>query len=351
MTLKQRIDAFDKLGQFLIQFKDNIKESSLSAINNLYYDKLKTEIKKAEINNRWFIEENVIFSLVSWANLLKENLLSKWVQAYTFTDRPIKVGVVQAGNIPLVGFHDFLSVLISGHIFVGKTSSKDDNLPRFLSEILINIEPQFTKYIFWEERLTNIDAVIATGSNNTARYFEYYFGKKPNIIRKNRSSWAIISGQETKEELYLLGSDIFRYYGLGCRNISKLFVPDDYDFIPFFEAIEPFSYLYNNNKYANNFDYNQSVYLMNQIKFLENGFFMVKEDIADHSPLSVAFYERYSKLNTVITRIESQKNEIQLVASSKGEVKGTIPFGQAQIPQLWDYADNIDTLQFLTNLS
>ena len=350
MKLSDRIRAFSILGDFLGQFTDDTKDSKLSDLNNTYFDALKLEIIKAEVNNRWFVERNVLFAIDSWAKLLKEDLLRRWVESYKFSDKGQNIGVVQAGNIPLVGFHDFLSVLISGHNFIGKASSKDDNLPRFLSDILISIEPSFKDKISWVERLSNYDAVIATGSDNTARYFEYYFGKKPNIIRKNRSSWAIITGEETKEDLYKLGEDIFNYYGLGCRNISKIFVPDAYDFTSFFEAIEPFKWVYNNNKYANNFDYNQSVYLMNQIKFLENGFFMVKEDVNFHSPLSVAFYENYSTMSFVHERIKAHKNDIQLIASARGEISNTIPFGQAQTPQLWDYADNIDTLKFLSEL-
>ena len=350
MILKDRINAFSTLGDFLLQFSGKEKNTKLSLLNSKFYDKLFDEFKKAEINNRWFIEENLFYAAKSWASLLNKDLLEQWTKSYALENSSKKIGVIQAGNIPLVGFHDFLSVLISGHSFIGKASSKDDNLPRFLSKVLIEIEPRFKSKVSWVERLVDFDAVIATGSDNSSRYFEYYFGKKPNIIRKNRSSWAVITGNETHEELSLLGEDIFRYYGLGCRNISKFFVPDGYDFKNFFEAIESFSWVYNNNKYANNYDYNQSVYLMNQIKFLQNGFFMVKEDISQHSPLSVAFYETYSKLSTVQQRIENQQDDIQLVCSANGKIENTIPFGQTQIPQLWDYADNIDTLEFLSNL-
>jgi len=195
-----------------------------------------------------------------------------------------------------------------------------------------------------------VDAIIATGSDNSARYFEYYFGKKPNIIRKNRSSWAVLTGKETKEDLFLLGKDIFSYYGLGCRNISKFFVPDNYDFTAFFEAIESYSYVYNNNKYANNFDYNQSVYSMNLLDYLQNGFLILKEEIGHHSPLSVIFYENYSNIKTVQARVENQANDIQCVCSLDKNIDNAIPFGQAQEPDLWDYADNIDTLQFLSKL-
>ena len=350
MSIKERIQAFCTLGLFLGQFKYSKKHLNLEFLNHQFYNLMESELETAENKNRWFIKENLLFAIDAWAILLTEANLTKWVSSYTFPEDTLNVGVIQAGNIPLVGFHDFLSILISGHNFVGKASSKDDNLPQFISKVLIAIDPRFKEKIHWAERLNKIDAVIATGSNNTARYFDYYFGKKPNIIRKNRSSWAIITGEESEEELSLLGKDIFSYYGLGCRNISKLFVPDNYDFKYFFEAIESYRGVYNNNKYANNFDYNQSVYLMNQIKFLENGFFIVKEDIAYHSPLSVAFYENYSNIKLVEERISTHAKEIQLVSSSKGKIKNTTPFGEAQDPQLWDYADNIDTLYFLSKL-
>lgn len=350
MTINERINAFSTLGSFLLQFSRQEKNSNLSALNDLYYEMFLLEIKKAEINNRWFIEENVLHAINAWGTLLNKDLLTEWIQVYSFTNSPKNVGVIQAGNIPLVGFHDFLSVLISGNHFVGKASSKDDNLPRFLSDILITIEPRFKNHISWTDRLKNIDAVIATGSNNSSRYFEYYFGNKPNIIRKNRSSWAILTGKETTKELQLLGEDIFRYYGLGCRNISKIFVPEGYDFKAFFEAIEPYLWVYNNNKYANNYDYNQSVYLMNLVDFLQNGFLILKEDIGHHSPLSVIFYEKYSKIETVKARIKDLKENIQCICCSDGVVDNSIALGNAQKPDLWDYADNIDSLKFLSNL-
>ena len=350
MKLEERIIAFSQLGTFLnlwLQKKD--LTPSLKTTTKYYHD-FSTIIKDAEQKNRWFTQENIKFALQTWADTLNEQNIKDWVQKYPTQQNTKKIGVIQAGNIPLVGFHDFLSVLISNHIFIGKSSSKDNVLPLFLSQILIAIEPRFADRIIWTERMSNIDAIIATGSDNTARYFEYYFGKYPNIIRKNRSSWAILTGEETKEELSLLGEDIFRYYGLGCRNISKLFVPDNYNFNLFFEAIEPYKFVYNNNKYANNYDYNSSIYLMNQTPHLSNGFLLLKEDIKSHSPLAVVFYENYSNLKTINSRIELEKKEIQCILSNKKEIKNTLPFGTTQNPKLWDYADNIDTLAFLTNL-
>ena len=350
MELEKRIIAFAQLGTFLRQWLQQKELPKTLGMTKEYYQKIDDIVRKTEQQNRWFTPENIKFALQAWSDILTEENLKKWLEKYPTQYQIKKVGVIQAGNIPLVGFHDFLSVLISNHIFVGKTSSKDHILPLFLSEILVAIEPQFAEKIIWTERLSDIDAIIATGSDNTARYFEYYFGKYPNIIRKNRSSWAILTGEETKEELQLLGEDIFRYYGLGCRNISKIFVPDNYDFTPFFEAIASYKQVYNNNKYANNYDYNSSIYLMNQTPHLSNGFLILKEDIKSHSPLSVVFYEYYSKLETVESRIQTEKEQIQCVVSNNSKIKNTLAFGETQKPHLWDYADNIDSLTFLTNL-
>lgn len=350
MNLNDRIKAFSQLGLFLQQFSTGVKNPELSVLNDSFFDAFYLEVKKAEIQNRWFIEDNVMHAIQAWADLLDKKNLEEWTKKYNYQNDTIKIGVIQAGNIPLVGFHDFLSVIISGHHFVGKTSSKDDVLPKFLSKILIQIDKRLANYIDWQPMLKNIDAIIATGSDNSSRYFEYYFGKQPNIIRKNRSSWAILNGQESEASLKLLGEDIFRYYSLGCRNVSKLFVPKDYDFKSFFEAIEPYAEVYNNNKYANNFDYNQSVYLMNQVQFLQNGFVILKEDTGHHAPLSVIFYEYYDNAEALKQKIAIHENDLQCICAMDSKIEGSIPFGQAQKPELWDYADKIDTLSFLSGL-
>ena len=350
MNIEDRINAFSLLGDFLQQFPLNKKNDKLSKLNHQFYDLFWEELQQAEIRNRWFVKENSLQAIDAWAKVLTDDNLHLWISKYSFSPSAKRVGVVLAGNIPLVGFHDFLSVLISGNQFIGKMSSKDDRLPQFLSQLLIAIDARFETQIVWTDRLKNIDAIIATGSDNSARYFEYYFGKLPHIIRKNRSSWAILSGNESSDELFKLGKDLFNYYGLGCRNVSKLFVPNGYDFKTFFEAIEPYNYVYNNNKYANNYDYNQSVYLMNQISFLQNGFVILKEDIGLHSPLSVIFFEYYSNIKTVQERIKYHKTDIQCLCTSNTNIEDSIAFGETQSPNLWDYADNIDTLNFLSNL-
>ncbi|MFN2262367.1 MAG: acyl-CoA reductase, partial [Psychroflexus sp.] len=186
--------------------------------------------------------------------------------------------------------------------------SNDKVLLPFLAEALIEIEPEFQNKIrFTENKLENFDAVIATGSNNTARYFEYYFKNKPNIIRKNRNSVAVLSGRETKNELKTLGEDVFRYFGLGCRNISKLFVPKIYKFDTFFESIFEYKTYIDHHKYANNYDYNKAVYLMSSVKLLDNNFLILKEDSNYASPIGCLFYETYENEDELQNKLESDK--------------------------------------------
>tara|TARA_R110002074_G_scaffold32501_3_gene90868 strand:- start:5057 stop:5827 length:771 start_codon:yes stop_codon:yes gene_type:complete len=255
-----------------------------------------------------------------------------------------------AGNIPLVGFHDFLSVLISGHHVLVKQSSNDKHLLPYLAKYLEYAEPQFKgKIKFTEEKIENFDAVIATGSNNTARYFEYYFKNKPSIIRNNRNSVAVLTGNETSAELKNLSEDIFRYYGLGCRNVSKLFVPRGYKFETFFEAIYHWHPIVEKAKYANNYDYNKAVYLMSEFDMLENGFFMIKEDESYASPIATLFYEYYDDLSGLKETLEAKKEQIQCIVSN-GFIKNEIAFGATQKPQLWDYADDVDSIKFLSSI-
>jgi hypothetical protein len=255
-----------------------------------------------------------------------------------------------AGNIPLVGFHDFLSVLLTGHKVVAKLSSNDKHLLPFLAKYLEVIEPEFKGCInFTEHKLENFDAVIATGSNNTARYFEYYFRNKPAIIRKNRNAVAILNGDEAKIQLEALSNDIFRYYGLGCRNVSKLFVPKGYNFDLFFNAIYKWHPIIQETKYANNYDYNKAVYLMSQFDMLENGFLMLKEDESYASPIATLFYEFYDSKIDLEKKLKAERDKIQCIVS-KGFTSQEIAFGKTQHPQLWDYADNVDTVEFLLKI-
>jgi hypothetical protein len=286
MTLDSRLNAFSKLGLYL----QNYTQSKYTSDN--FLQKLTNISRKAEIQNAWFTSEQIHNSLEAWAKALQKDLLNTWLEAYTLKNTSSKtIAVVMAGNIQLVGFHDFLCVLLSGHRFVGKLSSNDQVLLPFLADELIAIEPEFqNKIAFTKDKLPTFDAVIATGSNNTARYFEYYFKDKPHIIRKNRNSVTVLDGHETQAQLEALGVDIFQYFGLGCRNVSKLFVPEGYDFDLFFKAMYNFKDYINHHKYANNYDYNKAVYLMSSIQLLDNGFLLLKEDKQFSSPIGTLFY-------------------------------------------------------------
>jgi len=344
--------CFIELGKFLSQFSlDNNRKNEAVLHNDLYFDRFVDLIHLSQSHNGWFTPEQVYFSVQSWANALTDENLNKWLSAYNFSNVTTKtVGLILAGNIPLVGFHDFLSVLISGHKVLVKTSSNDQHLIKFLANYLIAVNPDFEKYItFTDGKLENFDAVIATGSNNTARYFEYYFKDKPSIIRKNRNSVAVLTGDETKEDLINLGEDIFRYFGLGCRNVSKLFVPKGYDFKDFFEAIYEYKDVIYYEKYSNNYDYNKAVFLMSNFKLLDNEFLTLKEDSSYASPISSVFYEYYDDIEMLKSQLKKDAEQIQCVVSND-IIENSIPFGKTQKPELWDYADNVDTIQFLMQL-
>ncbi len=353
MDLRQRINAFVELGKFLKQFsEDPFKENNAILHSDLFFDGFKHQIKIAQEHNAWFTKENLIFAFNGWSKSLTESSINSWIINYNFNNlKSKKVAIIMAGNIPLVGFHDFLSVLISGHDVVVKQSSNDKHLLPFLAKYLETVEPDFKgKITFTVDKLADFDAVIATGSDNTARYFEYYFKGKPSIIRKNRNSLAVLTGQETETELEALSEDIFRYYGLGCRNVSKMLVPKDYDFQNFFQAMYKWHPIIHQNKYANNYDYNKAVYLMSEFDMLENGFLMIKEDSSYASPIATVFYEYYENSEALKDKLEADSDKIQCIVS-KGLLDTEIPFGQTQNPQLWDYADNVDTIDFLLKIS
>ena len=344
--------SFVELGNFLRQFSEegNVKVASVLQ-NDLFFDDFASLIVLSQSHNGWFTPEQVKFSVQSWAKALTVDNLNQWLSNYDFSKiEPKKVGLILAGNIPLVGFHDFISVLISGHDVLVKTSSNDQHLLKFLAKYLISIQPELnSKITFVEGKLEGFDAVIATGSNNTARYFEYYFKDKPSIIRKNRNSVAVLDGTETFEDLVGLGEDIFRYFGLGCRNVSKLFVPKGYNFDNFFKAMYEYRDVIQYEKYANNYDYNKAVFLMSNFQLLDNEFLTIKEDVSYASPISSVFYEFYENLEEITTRLNADAEQIQCVVS-KNLIPNSVTFGQTQQPRLWDYADNVDTLAFLNNL-
>ncbi len=352
MTLETKKSVFVELGKFLKQFseKDTIKKSDVLH-NDIFFDDFEKLILLSQSHNGWYTPEQVYFAIHSWAEALTTENIEKWLSAYPAelfdTKEEKTVALILAGNIPLVGFHDFLSVLITGNKALIKTSSNDQHLLPFLAKYLIAVDENLKdKITFVEGKLENFDTVIATRSNNTARYFEYYFKDKPSIIRKNRNSAAVLNGKETQQELEALGEDIFRYFGLGCRNVSKLFVPKGYSFDAFFQGIFKYQEVIHYEKYANNYDYNKAVFLMSNFKLLDNGFLTIKEDASYASPISSVFYEFYDDIQTLQNRLETDAEQIQCIVSND-LIKNSIPFGETQNPQLWDYADNVDTITFL----
>lgn len=344
------LEAFVKLGNLFRTFCDSKSDTITS--NEPWFETFNETITLAGHHNGWFTEENILFALDGWADQLTQEKLSDWLSAYTLeTNKTKTVAIIMAGNIPLVGFHDFLAVLITGNKVLAKLSSNDKVLLPLIAKYLIAIEPSLKdKIIFTEEMLKNFDAIIATGSNNTARYFEHYFGKKPHIIRRNRNSIAVLTGDENSNELQALGEDIFRYYGLGCRSVSKLFVPKGYDFDAFFKAIFDYNLIIQKAKYANNYDYNKAVYLMSEFKILENGFLMLKEDESYASPIASLFYEHYDSSEELKERLLKEEEKIQCIVSSNFMVNET-SFGTTQKPNLSDYADGVDTVDFLLKTS
>jgi hypothetical protein len=341
MKLEERIILFSKLGDILGQKLEN---GQLDSIINL-----------AQSKNPWFTKDNIKLSI---SGILKYFLsepkivafVNKYPDDYFNPSRPFNVGIVAAGNLPLVCFQDVLQVLIAGHKVLLKPSSQDEVLIGYLRELMVEIEPQVADYFNFSDRLNITDAVIATGSGNTSRYFEYYFANKPNIIRKNRNSVAVISGNETKTQLSNLGDDIFSYFGLGCRNVSHMFVPQGYDFSTFFESIEYWNIITMHSKYNNNYEYMKSIYLVNRESHLDNGFLLLKESEAVASPISVLFFQYYSSLDQVKTWLKINEDQVQVVVSSNPEISN-IPLGKTQNPELNDYADNLDVIEFLNKVS
>ena len=334
MNLSARIKAFVKLGEYL---KIEI------------YDKHEDQIKQAEVLNPWFTRENIAQALSAYSTQLQEDMLFSWLSPYKVqkVKESKTVLVVMAGNIPLVGFSDFLAILISGHKVIVKMSGNDNILLKLLVDKLISIDPYFKDTIKFIDDVKGkeIDAVIATGSDNSSEYFEYYFKDLKKIIRKNRRSIAILDGTESDKQLNGLAKDVFSYFGLGCRNVSKLFLPNKYDLNKLFQVFYPYNKIIEHKKYLNNYEYNKAIFLMGGNKLIENGFLLMKEDDSLFSPVAMLYYEYYDDINNVSKFIQENSNQIQCVVS-----KDNILFGNSQQPHLWDYADGIDTIQFLKNL-
>ena len=318
-----------------------------------------TAVNRSNAENPWFTRSNVILAFKGIVKLLEENALRAFYSQYPISstnDNKKRIGLVMAGNIPMVGFHDLMCILLSGNIAVVKLSSVDKILMNYLFDLMLSIDPGLKQSIVIVDKLSGIDAVIATGSNNSSRYFEYYFGKYPHIIRKNRNAVAVLTGNEAEEDLKLLGYDIFNYFGLGCRNVSKLYVPQGYMFDTFFKSISSFgNELLMHNKYVNNYDYHHALFLLEKVKFLTNNFLIVKEDESIATPVSVLNYEMYDDLNILVQKLIQQADDIQCIISSN---ELNMPkfkemhfnFGEAQYPAVNDFADGIDTMKFISEL-
>jgi hypothetical protein len=335
MTIEDRLEAFEKLGKY-IRAIDEVESAAVFG--------------KARAENLWFTPGSINLAFDGIQRYLDRRKMAEWVAPYDLNLRQEKtIAVVMAGNIPLAGFHDFLTVLMAGHSIMAKLSSKDSVLLSFLSEKLVAIEPRFRSKIALPSRLKNFDAVIATGSDNSSRYFNYYFGKYPHVIRKNRTSCAVLSGTESPEELRLLGRDVFSYFGLGCRNVSKIFIPEDFDPVSLLKAWDVYVDIIHHNKYHNNYEYQKSILLVNKLPFFDSGFIILQENEKLVSPISVVYLERYKSAADLEGKIGAIADKIQCTV---GTMKpALVPFGQAQSPELRDYADGVDTMKFLEALS
>jgi hypothetical protein len=349
---KNIIKELVSLGRFLSQFSTE-KPSRCPTIanNNIFFDGFIDQLKLASKFNGWFTKENICFALKQWSELLKEKSLVQWLSNYPNSNsQPKTIALIMAGNIPLVGFHDFLACIVTGHNIIIKQSSNDRHLLPFIVSYLIHEESLIkSKIKFVDNKIEKFDAVIATGSNNTARYFNAYFKNKPSIIRNNRNSIAILNGNESENDLKNLSNDIFRYYGLGCRSVSKIYVPKNYDFDMLFKAVYKWHPVINVRKYLNNYDYNKAVYIMSEFDIIENGFLMLKEDRRLSSPIATLFYEYYDNVSELKSKLKVISSKIQCIVANGFNSK-EIKFGSTQSPALKDYADGVDTVDFLLKI-
>ena len=333
MNLKDRISLFSTLGE-------QIKADSKTFFGDT--------ISKAQILNPWFSKSNIDTAISSITVMLEKDNLISWLSDYSIKEKEIKtILLIMAGNIPFVGFHDLLCILISGNKAIIKMSSKDNVLMKSIIDQIIFINPQMKDFIIISNEIVKckFDATIATGSDNSSKYFDYYFNPDNSIIRKNRRSIAVIDGTETQKELELFADDIFLYFGLGCRSISKVFLPINYDLDKLFKAFFKYKDIIKHLKYANNYDYNKTIYLMNKQNLLDNGFVLLKEDSSIQSPISMLFYQYYNNREDLDRYIKLNASLFQCIVS-----KHDVPFGKSQFPRLNDYADNIDTLNFLLKI-
>ncbi len=311
---------------------------------------LKSVILKTYVKNNWLTESNYWKSIGYWKEALTKESLSAFVKPYQYSINPRKVGIIMAGNIPLVGFHDLICVLLSGNKAIIKPSSEDEHVIKEIVNILIDHHKEFDTLITVVDKLTNIEAAIATGSNNSFKYFEYYFKDIPNLLRKNRKSLAILSGNETDEELELLSNDVFEYFGLGCRNVSLILLPQDMDITRVIDNFEKHNNLKNHNKFANNYTYHRAILLMNNEQHLDNGFALYKHRKDLNAPLACINYAHYNSLEEIEQFLDQNNQEIQCIVGNSSTYS-KVNLGNAQTPNLQDFADDINTLEFLENLN
>ncbi|QOR74040.1 acyl-CoA reductase [Cruoricaptor ignavus] len=344
MEMQGKVSALAKVGDFLGNF--------LLTDEVAYGDQQRNFagiLQRSEIENPWFTQQNLRFALNSWAELLNEENLNNWLENYDFRNQGKRVGLILAGNIPMVGFHDVICVILSGNFPLIKLSSKDRLLIPFLLKLWREFSEDDVQFEI-VEKLQDFDAVIVTGSNNTARYLEFYFKDKPRIIRKNRTSVAILSGEETDADLQNLAGDIFQYFGMGCRNVTRLFIPKSFEINRLFENFISFGNIIYHHKYANNYDYNKAIFLLNRDDFWDNNFVMLREEASLFSPISVLNFSRYENLQEVAEFIAENEADIQAVVSNFQLTIPMVKFGEAQQPSLETYADNVDTMRFLSGL-
>ena len=344
-NLKERIKSFHDLG---ILFQENFSNKKIKTFPK--WDLiLNQKLEQANLYNSWFTPSNLKLSLKNWGNILKKKILENWLSNYKFKTRNDKtIAIIMAGNIPIVGFHDLVCSMLLNFKCLIKLSSDDKILIPFIVDFLGFRNPNFKSRItFQVNTLKNFDAVIATGSDNSHKYFEFYFKNYPNLLRKTRHSIAVLDGHETEKDLSLLSNDIFNYFGLGCRSVSKVFIPEGYNLDLIFNACYKHKNVINHDKYANNFDYNKAVYLMSKEKFIENGFIILKEDSKLGSPVGCLYYQYYNDIKDVYKIIEEDREKIQCVVIND---RNNVAFGSTQCPKLDDYADNIDTLDFLLKI-
>ena len=331
MNLQQRLEILFQLGEYISAQSDEWQQAK----------------QRAQQKNNWFVDAFVETAASNIAQyFLQKDKLQRWADHYKLDDNiiPKKVGIIMAGNIPLVGFHDFLAVFLSGHNQIIKQSSKDDVLLKHLVDTMIGWNTDVASHVQFSEQLKDCDAYITTGSDNSARYFEYYFGRYPSIIRKNRTSVALLKGNETVDQLQLLADDVMQYFGLGCRNVTQLYVPKEYDFVPLLSALKKYSWFFEHHKYRNNYDYQLAIYLMNNIYYMTNDCVVLIEAESPFSPIGSLHYQFYDDINTLYEQLKSN-DKVQAVVGEKG-----LPFGAAQSPGLMDYADGVDVMQFLLGL-